>query len=197
MWDPFSPDKTVLGETERQEAEFCDFIAPAFRRQVAFQRQGLWRIYSSVRGRTLMDLLVSSFYFIAKTNSCLFDIQFHRLPCRTCSVKHCQDWNKITFDFSEAKISIQREFQVVFSLHVPRLCSLFIWFYGWNFFAMNHCPQYFFYLLMNFNQVCQAGSSLSYNFTEVFTWLEDKYLNTALNWRKPVQTSPSSRARSQ
>lgn len=47
-----------------------------------------------------MDLLASSFYFITKTNSCLFDIQFHRLVCKNIymvnvnvpgKVKHCQD----------------------------------------------------------------------------------------------------------
>lgn len=53
---------------------------------------------------------------------------------------------------------------------------------------MNYNPQYLLNLLMNFNQICQAGSSLSYKFTEVVTWLEDKYLNTAPNCRKPVQS---------
>jgi len=82
MRDPILPDKTVLIEAERQEAEHWVIIAPGFRRQLNFQRQGLWRTYSSGREGTLMDLLASSFYFITKTNSCIFDIQFHRLACK-------------------------------------------------------------------------------------------------------------------
>lgn len=56
--------------------------------------------------------------------------------------------------------------------------------FGWDFFLMNHYIQYLLNLLMNFNQICQAGSSLSYSFTEVVTWVKDKYLNTAPNCKK-------------
>lgn len=103
-----------------------------------------------------MDLLVSPFYFITKTNSCLFDIQFHRLAHRTCRVKHCQDWNTIIFDFSKAKILIQHRFQC-FSFHIERLCSLFLWFCCLGFFGNKSWPPVPFELTMSFNQIDQAG----------------------------------------
>lgn len=51
-----------------------------------------------MEGKKNDGFTITVFYFITKTNSCLFDIQFHRLPRRTCKV-HCQDQNVITFDF--------------------------------------------------------------------------------------------------